>query len=647
MMDQADFLSKHNDIRGRTEAQNIECMTGWSDALAAAAATQAARCNLTAPANDERGYSFHSSTTQLTVTEVLEAHWRVYSTAYNYMQGTCDTALATNEECVNALQMLWFEGGEFGCAREKCPNSYMTACAYQAKRYTDSRPFALLADLPPCVMCRSSYPICREKLCSAALVNLTRLYIDHLHKNILETSMAKIDEQVRLFGAKILGNIGKVPTATNTSQCHALQPITMYSRQLPPTTNFYAIGNLDEHWATSNGYTKGHTVGFAVHHNGTCGATVPVYTFYNDILGFVQLTDQSDKDYTTVRGLLKNPEKPNVIGLSCFSLKMEKNDLQTGWSDDLASKASAIAEICKTETPTTDTLGYMIHSSTAQMSPTNVLQEVWEVYANAYDYLTHTCNLNLTSTCSHTLQFLWFEGGQIGCARSECGGNTTQYLTVCAYPHRALPNMRPHTIAPPLPVCSLCGTAFPRCRDDLCCIDPTTVATNTTITTSPTTPESKECGQIPTSQLADFIRLYDKKENRNIFEIDQQVVSALVAKGVSNLGPAGRVAKALNSTACPFMQPIVVLRNDKRKKSIYTIDSTAITAANYHGYVRSGTMGYAVPGKDMCKATTGIYTFRHPCLGFVQLSNLTDVKKLLEDQKWQGYHWRGVEFYVW
>ncbi|KFD57674.1 hypothetical protein M513_01344 [Trichuris suis] len=345
----------------------------------------------------------------------------------------------------------------------------------------------------------------------------------------------------------------------------------------------------------------------------------------------------------------------------------------------------------------------MIHSSNAQLTPTNVLEEVWVVYANAYDYLTNTCNLTFTTTCNHTLQFLWFEGGQIGCARSECAANTTQYLTVCAYPHRALLSMRPHTIAPPLAVCTLCSTKFPSCRDDLCCnrerktmlefavllrivqqlkmpndnrsyeteeqfscsdtmklrhvwviiflgVAPTTTTTTTnttTTTTQPTTAGPKECGCAPTSQLVDFIRLYDKKENRNIFEIDQQAVSALVAKGVSNLGSAGRVAKILNSTACPFMQPIVVMRSDRNKKNIYAIDSTAITAARYHGFVQRGTIGYAVPGKDMCQASTAIYTFRHPCLGFVQLSNVTDVKTLLADRVWRGYQWRGAEFYIW
>ncbi|KFD72242.1 hypothetical protein M514_01344 [Trichuris suis] len=352
----------------------------------------------------------------------------------------------------------------------------------------------------------------------------------------------------------------------------------------------------------------------------------------------IPLSDLDKASYLTEHNSFRR--KPESQNMEC----------ETGWSDDLANSASAIAETCKTETPTADTLGYMIHSSNAQLTPTNVLEEVWVVYANAYDYLTNTCNLTFTTTCNHTLQFLWFEGGQIGCARSECAANTTQYLTVCAYPHRALLSMRPHTIAPPLAVCTLCSTKFPSCRDDLCCVAPTTTTTTTnttTTTTQPTTAGPKECGCAPTSQLVDFIRLYDKKENRNIFEIDQQAVSALVAKGVSNLGSAGRVAKILNSTACPFMQPIVVMRSDRNKKNIYAIDSTAITAARYHGFVQRGTIGYAVPGKDMCQASTAIYTFRHPCLGFVQLSNVTDVKTLLADRVWRGYQWRGAEFYIW
>ncbi|KHJ49367.1 hypothetical protein D918_00492 [Trichuris suis] len=134
MVDQADFLSRHNEIRGRTDALNIECMTGWSATLAAAAAAQAARCNLIAPANDERGYSFHKSSAKLTPTQILQEHWNVYVNAYNYIQGTCDTALATNEQCNSALQvMLWFEGGDFGCAREKCSDSFYTPCLYKSE----------------------------------------------------------------------------------------------------------------------------------------------------------------------------------------------------------------------------------------------------------------------------------------------------------------------------------------------------------------------------------------------------------------------------------------------------------------------------------------------------------------------------------
>uniref|UniRef100_A0A5S6QGF5 SCP domain-containing protein n=1 Tax=Trichuris muris TaxID=70415 RepID=A0A5S6QGF5_TRIMR len=318
----------------------------------------------------------------------------------------------------------------------------------------------------------------------------------------------------------------------------------------------------------------------------------------------------------------------------------------TGWSEDLAKSASQVAETCKTETPTNGTLGYMIHSSTRELTPSQVLQEVWTVYANAYNYLTNNCDLTLTNTCNNTLQLLWFEGGEIGCARSECTTTPTQYLTVCAYPNRALPGMRPHTIAPGLPVCSLCSTQFPMCRDDLCCLRPAT-GTGTATTTPAPTVGPRECGNVPRAQLVSFVRLYNNAERRNIFEISQQSVISLISQGVSNLGPVGLVANALNTTACPFMRVITVLKSDKYKTNFYTIDPVAINAAVQQGFVQSGTMGYAVAGNGMCGANTPIFSFFNPDLGYVQLSNIMDVQDLLAGRKWPGYQWRGVEFYIW
>uniref|UniRef100_A0A5S6QGH1 SCP domain-containing protein n=1 Tax=Trichuris muris TaxID=70415 RepID=A0A5S6QGH1_TRIMR len=314
-LEQAEFLTQHNTIRARPGSQNMECITEWSTSLATAAAAQAARCNLTAPTNDANGYFYHSSSDRLTPAEILEQIWTTHTIAYDYLQNSCNNNLATDNECANVRQMLWYEGGEIGCAKHQCatPSAIITVCAYPARAVPHSRPYALVPNFQPCTLCRSSFPVCRSQLCCkstasltpspqppqpgntpAGLVNLERLYNNALTKNILETSQASINQQVAA-GANRLGPIGKIPTAPDAN-CQELKPVRTFTKSAAPTTNFYATEEIDRRWAQNNGYSEGGIIGYAVSASGACGASVPVYTFYNDHNGFVQLTDQSDVD---------------------------------------------------------------------------------------------------------------------------------------------------------------------------------------------------------------------------------------------------------------------------------------------------------------------------------------------------------------
>uniref|UniRef100_A0A5S6QHF3 Uncharacterized protein n=1 Tax=Trichuris muris TaxID=70415 RepID=A0A5S6QHF3_TRIMR len=126
----------------------------------------------------------------------------------------------------------------------------------------------------------------------AVLVSLQRLYHLPLTKNILETSQARIKQEIAA-GATAVGPIGKVPIAPD-SNCQFLKPIVTFTKADGPNTNLYAIDENSKQWALANGYTQGNTIGYAVPKWGICGASIPVYNFYHVVVGFVQMSSMEE-----------------------------------------------------------------------------------------------------------------------------------------------------------------------------------------------------------------------------------------------------------------------------------------------------------------------------------------------------------------
>uniref|UniRef100_A0A5S6QGN0 SCP domain-containing protein n=1 Tax=Trichuris muris TaxID=70415 RepID=A0A5S6QGN0_TRIMR len=360
-LEQAEFLTEHNKIRARTGSQNMECFTEWSTSLATAAAAQAARCNLTAPTNDANGYFFHSSSDRLTPAEILEQIWTTHTIAYEYLQNNCDNNLATDNECANVRQVLWYEGGEIGCAKHQCatPSAIITVCAYTARAVPHSRPYALVPNFQPCTLCRSSFPVCRSQLCCKST-----------------------------------------------------------------TTTAIPLSTLEQ------------------------------------------------AEFLTQHNIIR--ARTGSQNMECF----------TEWSTSLASAAAAQAARCNLTAPTNDANGYFFHSSSHHLTPAEILEQIWQSYIIAYDYLQNKCDNNLTTDneCANVRQMLWHEGGEIGCAKHQCATPST-IITVCAYRARAVPHSRPYALIPNFPPCTICRSSFPVCRSQLCC------KSTTTVTPSPQPPQ--------------------------------------------------------------------------------------------------------------------------------------------------------------
>uniref|UniRef100_A0A5S6QX19 SCP domain-containing protein n=1 Tax=Trichuris muris TaxID=70415 RepID=A0A5S6QX19_TRIMR len=311
IIEQVTMLLLHNEKRTTTSGQiNIQCFEEINEDMIAYAQSVANTCPTTLPTDSRYGLAMSSWEGEFTGIEeyVEDANsWMTYFDYENNGWGANGLPEPTAKEDNLFRQAFWYEAQELGCGRATCPptqqgaeSTTLVVCAYTYKQAADQRPYLVLPGGSPCMLC-GSLKTCREDgLCCVSrnnggggggggavpplsgtcgstpdnLVNLVRMWYAPTTTNYLLTDQMEISRIAALPGTTYNQAIGRVASATNTA-CPQLTPI-------------YRIMRLSE------GYQPKGIIGYAVRGENICGATIPIYEFYQAASGILQA--QKDPD---------------------------------------------------------------------------------------------------------------------------------------------------------------------------------------------------------------------------------------------------------------------------------------------------------------------------------------------------------------
>ncbi|KRX93776.1 Peptidase inhibitor 16 [Trichinella pseudospiralis] len=319
---QQNIVKRANFFRGLVEGTFIQCLRKIDSTLIAYADEIAKTCDMERKNDFKHGISFFFQNTMPSADDIITGIWNEGSLDYKHNENTC----TAGQRCDNYKQLLWYEAEGIGCSVAKCnavknilpgkaaEEGYLAVCAFTIRADVSRQPFQAGR---PCNPCPQALSVCSSNLCCSSqlddiyksdafsvssasvgcaakptnLAKLTRLWNNRISSNVLVASETDLQTAQRQ-GGNIIGVIGEVATAPSSS-CPHLRPIYhLYTNHF--SSDYYLVDELVMTRRVQEGYRNLGVIGYAVRGPALCGATVPVYTFFHNPSGFVQLQNGSD-----------------------------------------------------------------------------------------------------------------------------------------------------------------------------------------------------------------------------------------------------------------------------------------------------------------------------------------------------------------
>ncbi|KRZ74091.1 Pathogenesis-related protein PR-1 type, partial [Trichinella papuae] len=252
---QQNIVKRANFFRGLAEGTFIQCLRKIDSTLIAYADEIAKTCDMERKNDFKHGISFFFQNTMPSADDIITGMWNEGSLDYKHNENTC----TAGQRCDNYKQLLWYEAEGIGCSIAKC-NAVKNILPGRAAE-------------------------------EANLEKLTRLWNNRISSNVLVASQTDL-QTAQHQGGNVIGVIGEVATSTSSS-CPHLRPIYhLYTNHF--SSHYYLVDELVMARRVQEGYRNLGVIGYAVRGPALCGATVPVYTFFHNPSGFVQLQNGSD-----------------------------------------------------------------------------------------------------------------------------------------------------------------------------------------------------------------------------------------------------------------------------------------------------------------------------------------------------------------
>ncbi|CDW52210.1 CAP domain containing protein [Trichuris trichiura] len=250
----------------------------------------------------------------------------------------------------------------------------------------------------------------------------------------------------------------------------------------------------------------------------------------------------------------------------------------TEWDKELEEKAQSNAVKCVDYVEDEEKGAAVIYLNSDSTSMDDYITQL-DTMKQTYQYESNKCTSQdgKESTCKNYKQFVWWQGGKIGCSKSICRvpPSTSSSLLMCYFEK------------------NFCQAGYD-CVGDLCCVR-----------AQPSTGSS--CGVKPT-RLVPLYRLVHKVRKDTVLTTSALRKAQLISTGYENMGTFGYISPS-QENGCTRLKSLIEMKAKGRCDYVYVTGEEFLSYYAQKNYDFVSNVGYVVDIEDFCSANVTAYQF--------------------------------------
>ncbi|KFD65780.1 hypothetical protein M514_13861, partial [Trichuris suis] len=292
---------------------------------------------------------------------------------------------------------------------------------------------------------------------------------------------------------------------------------------------------------------------------------------------------------------LTDAEREKILtSLNKFRGEIKSGNMEclTAWDKELEEKAQSDAAKCMDSVDGGEKGVAVIYVATDSTSVDEYINQL-NLMKQMYQYETNKCNSpdGTDTACKNYKQFVWWQGGKIGCSKAICRAppSTTSTMMICYFEKKAKEGV-PYALTD---ACSFCQAGYD-CVSDLCCVR-----------AQPSSGSS--CGVKPRG-LVPLHRMVHKIRKDTILTPSNLRKAQLLGMSYEDMGTFGYISPTQQKD-CAAMTSLIEMKALGRCDYVYVTGEEFLAYYAQKSYSYISTVGYVVEMEGFCSANVTAYQF--------------------------------------